>query len=1204
MFKYGLILFFIVIDVFRLTAQGSSQVCVKSTEGKEFWFGFMENRISYNPLYPPNYLEITLTSKNTCHYSYSIGTSAIIISGNLQPNMPQKIRIDRLSAEPYGSENIESKAIHLQSDQPLNIYAMNWSYNSSDAAVIFPVEALGKEYFAMCYEPNVMEQPDGSPWNGKNSEFVVVASEDQTQVTITPSKVTDKLKPANVPYTVFLNKGELYQVQSMNHPNLPGQGDLTGTYIKSNKPIALYSGSWATTVPNSSSYAWDHLYEQIPPLQSWGRKFVSVPLKSRGKDTYRILASVDQTTVKIAEKMPILLNRGQFYEFMLNADEPSLIESDHPVLLAQYSNSNDVDHPAYLPPGETWDGDPSMLIVSPVDQTREEVTFVAYDTPEIYQKFYVNIVTRDNSVNQILLDDQPVDFISLPNSGYSYAQVKISIGNHNLISTEAGKGFIAYVYGFGGVESYGYSVGFNLSTRLDLGGDIHFVKDTILLCNGDSKVLDAGSHFSTFLWNTGETTQKISVSKKGYYSVTASTLEGCQLSAGITAIESHPEVQLGKDTTTLCLPGTLVLDAGNFSSWHWSTLDTTRFLTVKLPGLYGVIIQNKFGCLSRDSILVQVSNRPKLIIGQLDTMVCGNKSEIVKITADKGNYSLRSSDPTVAIQYLTATVPNFGIYPLTFSATDQYACATDTTFLLRFRKNTSVAIGLDSTCIHYNLDARYVGDAVLNNSQFTWIFAGDTIANGVAKDHIHMQLGSVKEKKKLSLQVSEAGCTSATVARDIDVVPDLSFVVSDTLLCQLAEFKFHAANSENVVDYAWNWGDGSIEHLTSDAVHAYSKAGNYTIQLTAKTDKNCTNTIQKLNFVTVAPIPTVEFSMLENQCLKAGSHTLAYVGPADTKDRFLWDLTSLAAADIIKNPLATIGPLIFDLKSRPNANVSLQVVSKFGCSSSVKTIQLQRKPLFDLSISDSIGCTPFSVNMSARTIDPVDQVDYKWNFGDGKIVAGNDIVHIFDIPDNKYNLSLVATSSTTGCIDTLQKSNFIKVLPTPKASFSVDQNIFLSENPSVTFQNLSLGGDRYAWNFGDGSGSIEKDPVHQFLVTGIRTIWLDAFNKAGCVDSTSQNISIALSKIYTPNAFSPGATNEIDREFRLFTNGMVEEGYHLIILSRWNDVVFECRNEARAWNGKTSGGSMAPAGNYIWILEFRDFLGKAHRQMGTVMLLY
>jgi hypothetical protein len=35
-----------------------------------------------------------------------------------------------------------------------------------------------------------------------------------------------------------------------------------------------------------------------------------------------------------------------------------------------------------------------------------------------------------------------------------------------------------------------------------------------------------------------------------------------------------------------------------------------------------------------------------------------------------------------------------------------------------------------------------------------------------------------------------------------------------------------------------------------------------------------------------------------------------------------------------------------------------------------------------------------------------------------------------------------------------------------------------------------------------------------------------------------------------------------------------------------------------------NNGNYAPAGNYIWILDFFDFLGRPHRQSGSLTLVY
>lgn len=1213
MTRNGLIVIFLLFSFTRLSAQSPTGSCVKSTEGKEFWFGFMENRnyqVPQAPFYLPvvHYTEVTLVSENLCSVDIFIGKSLTpSYSQTVYPNIPLQVRIPWQDVEAIGSETIQDKAIHLVSDNPLNLYALNWCENSSDVAVIFPKESIGNEYYTMCYTPHLDFYYDilgeEKYRSGRNSEFLIVATEDNTNIIVTPSKITDKLNLANIPFTIHLSKGEIYQVQSLNHPNLVGQGDLTGSHIISDKPISVFSGALATTVPADLEVsAWDHLYEQMPPLQSWGRKFITVPLKGRSEDVFRVLASQSNTLVKVGNFNPVTLNKGDYYEFVLRENEPTLVESDRPVLLAQYMISNSVDRP----PGYsqyTWDGDPFMVIVSPVDQTRESVTFVAYDSQNIKDKYYVNIVAKDDAVNQILLDNETISFFTLAGSGYSIAQVKISKEKHHLASNEPGKGFVAYVYGYGSVESYGYGVGFNLDVKLDLGGDLNFVKDTIVLCKGETKILDAGSHFSSFQWNTGETTQTKTVSQKGYYEVSATTAEGCELKDGIHVIESNENIRFGKDTT-FCNPGAHFLDAGDFASFSWSTKDTIRVIPVKLPGLYSVTVIDKFGCASNDSILVGFSDRPKLLEHQIDSMICGTRTATVNISADKGSYRLTSGNPDVVIQNLSATVPDFGLYPFTFTATDEYSCATDTSFTIKFRNSSPAALQLDSACFRYSLDARYIGDAVRSQTMFTWILAGDTLAHGMDQDQLHRQLGSDIIKDELSLLVTEAGCQTRKVSQMIEAIPDLNFTISDSVFCEHEEVRLIAFHAANVVDYQWDWGDGVFEHLTDNAAHKYPMAGNYEVKLTARTENNCTNTISSPNLLHIVPIPTVGFSLAETQCLEPGTNSLRYVGSADATDRFNWDLSSLLEGELLQDPENSNGPLQFDLKFQPSARISLQVISKFGCASENRSILLKRKPVSILEESEKEGCAPLTVKFKVTSEDAIDQVDYHWGFGDGSSEDGDQPQHTYNHSNQQYDLNLIATSATTGCKDTILKPGLIKVYPAPEASFSMDQQVFLSENPTVHFLNQSIGATQYSWDFGDGNSSREQDPSHQYLLTGQRAVLLEAINEFGCVDTATAQVAIALSRIYPPTAFSPKAIYPVDREFKLFAKGIVEEGYHLKILSRWNDVVFECKNEIKGWDGLLSNGVMAQPGNYIWILDFIDFLGKRHRQTGTVMLVY
>ena len=112
------------------------------------------------------------------------------------------------------------------------------------------------------------------------------------------------------------------------------------------------------------------------------------------------------------------------------------------------------------------------------------------------------------------------------------------------------------------------------------------------------------------------------------------------------------------------------------------------------------------------------------------------------------------------------------------------------------------------------------------------------------------------------------------------------------------------------------------------------------------------------------------------------------------------------------------------------------------------------------------------------------------------------------------------------------------------------------------------------------------------------------FNQFECQDTTSKKVLVAFNKIFAPNAFSPNANADIDKNFLLSSAGIVKEGYHMLIISRWNDVVFECKNEIKGWDGRMANGDFAPAGNYIWILECTDFMGLPHRQTGSLTLVY
>ena len=102
---------------------------------------------------------------------------------------------------------------------------------------------------------------------------------------------------------------------------------------------------------------------------------MAVPMKSRKVDRYRVIAAYDNTKIKLGGSSIGILNRGEFNEFVLGYDEPRIIESTKPILLVQYSCSQSVDIDY-----TNGNGDPFMVVVSPLVQTKQNVTFTAYNS--------------------------------------------------------------------------------------------------------------------------------------------------------------------------------------------------------------------------------------------------------------------------------------------------------------------------------------------------------------------------------------------------------------------------------------------------------------------------------------------------------------------------------------------------------------------------------------------------------------------------------------------------------------------------------------------------------------------------------------------------------------------------------------------------------------------------------------------------------
>lgn len=437
-----------------------------STKGTDFWFGFMKN------------IQETQTTELSVYISSetdATGTVSIPLNGwsedfTVSANSYTQVFIPSELGTCSGSGNIENKGIHVTSTEPISVFALNYESGSFDASLIYPTKQLGNKYYILSYPTQeFFEIP---------AEFLIVGIKDNTKIKIIPFKNTADGHYAHVPYYVTLDQGQTYQVQAdLYELDFDDTPDLTGSYITTTgnngncEGFAVFAGAVCAIVPVGWWCAGcDHLYEQVPPTASWGKNFVTVPLKTRKGDLFRILAAQDSTTVTINNGTPetVNLDARKFYEIekML---EPSYITSNKPILVAQYSHGSSCDN---------IDGDPFMVYISPLEQSFKSATFNTLNSTFIL-KHYLNIIAKTTDVPNITLNGISVSDsfkILSTNNEYSYAQLNINENNYTLVSNA---GTVAYIYGYGNFVSYGCSAGTNLMNLNNNGNfDIVYQNDT------------------------------------------------------------------------------------------------------------------------------------------------------------------------------------------------------------------------------------------------------------------------------------------------------------------------------------------------------------------------------------------------------------------------------------------------------------------------------------------------------------------------------------------------------------------------------------------------------------------------------------------------------------------------------------------------------------------------------------------------------
>ncbi len=255
--------------------------------------------------------------------------------------------------------------------------------------------------------------------------------------------------------------------------------------------------------------------------------------------------------------------------------------------------------------------------------------------------------------------------------------------------------------------------------------------------------------------------------------------------------------------------------------------------------------------------------------------------------------------------------------------------------------------------------------------------------------------------------------------------PIASFSASPNAVAPNQTVTFNAGASspaETIVNYSWNWGDGSPAVSGATATHSFPLFGSYLVTLTVTDSQGYTatsTTTVNVNLGNQAPLANAggvyEINIGDPLVLNGAGSTDANIAAGDSITNYQWFIEGTLVATGVSPtvPWATLQSLLVSpadyptdpITGLPNNSVSLQVTDSFGASSTatatLRTYQNQILP--SLAVEPNLPAQNQLVMFVANATYHGDPrravVSYTWNFGDGS----NYTETAADAPDGSFD---------------------------------------------------------------------------------------------------------------------------------------------------------------------------------------------------------
>jgi PKD repeat protein len=370
-----------------------------------------------------------------------------------------------------------------------------------------------------------------------------------------------------------------------------------------------------------------------------------------------------------------------------------------------------------------------------------------------------------------------------------------------------------------------------------------------------------------------------------------------------------------------------------------------------------------------------------------------------------------------------------------------------------------------------------------NADSYAWTFGDTKTDTARSPIHIYAQQDTYRVVLKAT---NVCGSKEYSALLNLNTPPKPNFEAASANNCAPALIKFNNLSSDNVRKYYWSFPKG--RPATSEEKNpsvTYDSSGVYDVILVVENGFG-RDTSKKLEYIKINGKPKVNFSANPNGL------SVSFTNNSTNATTYKWQYGD-GESSTQPNPTYTY-PV--------GGTYIVKLTATNSCGSTTDTLRLilYSLPSAAISVTQTQGCAPMSIEFSGKNVIGVS--GWNWSFPGGN-PSSSTLPNPRIVYEQPGVYDVVLSITNNAGTSSVKQDSFIRILPSPKAlfDFRVTQNV-------VEFTNRSTNADKFLWNFGDGTGSNERNPPpHSYYRNNNYIVSLLVQNTA-CASASQRQVPI------------------------------------------------------------------------------------------------